>query len=141
VYTENTNIAAKTTLEPPKSATFTGMIISASYRSDIPAFHADWFARRLAAGFCQVRNPYGGKPYRVDLSVDAVDGFVFWTRNPRPFLPVLDGLAAAGRRFVLQVTVTGYPRLGSGDAEGCCGLTGAAPAGRQLRPGGARLAL
>ena len=98
------------TLEPPKSATFTGMIISASYRTDIPAVHADWFARRLAAGFCQVRNPYGGKPYRVDLSVDAVDGFVFWTRNPQPFLPVLDALAAAGRRFVLQVTVTGYPR-------------------------------
>ncbi len=84
------------------------MIVSASYRTDIPSFHGAWFARRLADGFALVRNPYGGKPYRVDLA--AADGFVFWSRNTRPFRPVLADLAAAARPFVVQYTLTGYPR-------------------------------
>ena len=37
------------------------MIISASYRTDIPAFYGDWFRARLRAGFCRVANPYSGK--------------------------------------------------------------------------------
>ncbi len=86
------------------------MIVSASYRSDIPAFYAEWFARRRAAGFCQVANPYGGAPYRVPLAGPEVEGFVFWTRNAGPFLPVLEGLAAESLPFVVHYTVTGYPR-------------------------------
>ncbi len=43
------------------------MIVSASYRTDIPAFYADWFLRRLEEGFALVRNPYSGQLYRVDL--------------------------------------------------------------------------
>ncbi|MBU2090420.1 MAG: DUF1848 domain-containing protein, partial [Alphaproteobacteria bacterium] len=84
------------------------MIVSASYRTDIPAFYAEWFARRLAAGYCDVANPYGGKPYRVALDDSTVDGFVFWTRNIGPLLPVLPRLTAP---FVVHYTLTGYPRL------------------------------
>ena len=84
------------------------MIVSASYRSDVPSFHAEWFRRRLEAGHAMVRNPYGGPAYRVDLAAAA--GFVFWSRNTRPFRSVLDALAAAGRPFVVQFTLTGYPR-------------------------------
>lgn len=86
------------------------MIVSASYRTDIPAFYGAWFTARLAAGYCRVANPYGGKPYRVSLR-EGVDGFVFWTRNIRPFLPVLDIVAGAGLPFVVHYTLTGYPRL------------------------------
>jgi hypothetical protein len=86
------------------------MIVSASYRSDIPAFYAEWFRRRLAAGFASVVNPYGGPPYRVALAPAEVDGFVFWTRNVGPFLGVLDELHQAGRPFMLHFTITGYPR-------------------------------
>lgn len=86
------------------------MIVSASYRSDIPAFHADWFRARFADGFCEVKNPYGGKPYRVALRGDAVDGIVFWTRNADPFAAALDDVAAQAMPFVIQFTVTGYPR-------------------------------
>lgn len=86
------------------------MIVSASYRTDIPAFHAAWFRARLADGFCDVPNPYGSRPYRVDLSPGAVDGFVFWTRNPAPFRAALGDVAARAIPFVVQVTVTGYPR-------------------------------
>ena len=86
------------------------MIISASYRTDIPAFYGDWFRARLRAGFAEVRNPYGGGTYRVALDRAAVDGFIFWTRNAGPFRAVLDDLAAAATPFVVQFTVTGYPR-------------------------------
>lgn len=86
------------------------MIVSASYRTDIPAFHADWFRGRLAAGFCDVANPYGGKPYRVRLGPDSAEGFVFWTRNAAPFQETLRDLHAKDRPFVVQFTVTGYPR-------------------------------
>lgn len=85
------------------------MIVSASYRTDIPAFYAAWFRARLAAGSARVRNPYGGRQYTVDLSPGAVDGFVFWTRNAAPFLPALEAVAGRGTPFVVQVTVTGYP--------------------------------
>ena len=85
------------------------MIVSASYRTDIPAFYADWFMRRLAAGHAVVANPYGGRPYRVPLAPGEVDGFAFWTRNIGPLaqhLPEIAGVAP----FTVQFTVTGYPR-------------------------------
>jgi hypothetical protein len=85
------------------------VIVSASYRTDIPAFYARWFLRRLEAGFCRVANPYGGSAYRVSLTADEVDGFVLWTRNLRPLLPDLERVRAVAP-FVVQFTVTGYPR-------------------------------
>lgn len=86
------------------------MIVSASYRTDIPAFYGRWFLNRLAAGFARITNPYGGPPGRVDLTPAAVDGFVFWTRNLAPFGNALEAVDARGTPFVAQVTVTGYPR-------------------------------
>src|SRR5215472_12731203 len=55
------------------------MIVSASYRTDIPAFHAAWFLARLEAGFAEAKNPYGGPPYRVSLEAEEATGFVLWT--------------------------------------------------------------
>lgn len=86
------------------------MIVSASYRTDIPAFYAGWFLRRLEAGFALVRNPYSARMYRVDLRPARVTGFVFWTRNFGPLLEHLDRLRAFGRPFVAQFTITNYPR-------------------------------
>ncbi len=86
------------------------MIVSASYRTDIPAFYGDWFLRRVAAGFCRTVNPYNGRIVEIPLGRDQVDGFVFWTRNAAPFLGGLGQLAAAGYPFVVQYTLTGYPR-------------------------------
>lgn len=85
------------------------MIVSASYRTDIPAFYADWLMARLAAGFAVVRSPYGGKPTTVSLRPESVDGFVFWTRNAAPMgrhWPRVRALAP----FYVQFTLTGYPR-------------------------------
>ncbi|HEX3864597.1 MAG TPA: DUF1848 domain-containing protein [Stellaceae bacterium] len=85
------------------------MIISASYRTDIPAFYADWLMQRLRAGYCRVVNPYGGGVHDVSLRPEAVDGFVLWTRNLRPLLPHLDEIYRVAP-FVVQFTITGYPR-------------------------------
>jgi hypothetical protein len=85
------------------------MIVSASYKTDIPAFFGEWFRRRLAAGSCDVVNPYGGTPFSVLLGPDAVDGFVFWTRNAGPFFDTLRGLHRSDRPFVVHFTITGYP--------------------------------
>jgi hypothetical protein len=86
------------------------VIISASYKTDIPAFYSEWFFNRLRAGYCVVSNPYSGKPVRVDLRRENVDGFVFWTRNFGPMMPRLDELRDFGAPFVVQFTITGYPR-------------------------------
>ncbi len=86
------------------------MIISASYRTDIPAFYGPWFRNRLAAGYARVVNPYGGPPGRVDLTPEAVDGFVFWTKNLGPFLETLGEVSGQGFAFVVHYSVTGYPR-------------------------------
>jgi hypothetical protein len=85
------------------------VIVSASYRTDIPAFYASWFMARLEAGEARVRNPYGGADYAVSLRAGEVDGFVFWTRNMAPLLPHLEAVRARAP-FVVQLTVTGYPR-------------------------------
>lgn len=84
-------------------------IISASYKTDIPAFYGDWFRARRMAGSCQVRNPWNGRTYPVSLRDSDCDGFVFWTRNARPFRAEL-GHTAQTHPFVVQYTITGYPR-------------------------------
>jgi Domain of unknown function (DUF1848) len=85
------------------------LIVSASYRTDIPAFYAGWFLARLEAGHCSVANPYGGGASEVSLRPGAVDGFVLWTRNLRPLLPHLERVRAVAP-FTVQFTATGYPR-------------------------------
>ena len=85
------------------------MIVSASYRTDIPAFYARWFLGRLEAGQARVANPYGGGMYKVSLRLGEVDGFVFWTRNLRPLMDDLDRVRKVAP-FVVQFTATGYPR-------------------------------
>ena len=85
------------------------MIVSASYRTDIPAFYAGWFLARLRAGSCRVANPYGGGTHEVSLLPETVDGFVFWTRNMRPLMADLDAILRVAP-FTVQFTLTGYPR-------------------------------
>ena len=86
------------------------MIVSASYRTDIPALYGGWFLNRIAAGHARVASPYGGPPYRVSLRAGDVDGFVLWTRNIGPLAGRLAAVAAVAP-FAVQFTVTGYPRV------------------------------
>jgi len=87
------------------------MIISASRRTDIPAFYGEWLRNRLDAGFCTVPNPFNPKQVaRVSLRPEDVDAIVFWTRHARPIFPLLDDLDAAGMRYTFHYTITGYGR-------------------------------
>ncbi len=79
------------------------MIISASRRTDIPAFYAAWFINRIRAGFCHWSNPYSGQVYRVSLQPADVTALVFWTRNPAPLLPHLDELDARGYTYLFPL--------------------------------------
>jgi hypothetical protein len=85
------------------------MIISASYRTDIPAYFGAWFKAGLARQYVTVKNPYNNQESTVSLAPDDVDAYVFWTRNVAGFLMQLDDLYAAKVPFVIQYTVTGYP--------------------------------
>ena len=85
------------------------MIISASRRTDIPAFYAEWLFRRLRAGYAETVNPFRpSQVTRVDLTPEHVDGLVLWSKNPAPLLPFLPELTAFGFPFYLQFTVTPY---------------------------------
>jgi Domain of unknown function (DUF1848) len=85
------------------------MIISASYKTDIPTFYGEWFMNRLRVGSCKMVNPYGRQIYTIDLSPAQVDGFVFWTKNIGPFLPYLPEIQQRGYPFLIQHTINGYP--------------------------------
>ncbi|MFQ5627583.1 MAG: DUF1848 domain-containing protein [bacterium] len=86
------------------------MIISASYKTDIPTFYGAWFINRLRAGYCKMVNPYNFKVYHVDLSPEAVDGYVFWTKNIWPFMQHLEEVHRRGFPFIVQYSINGYPR-------------------------------
>ncbi|MGC0787498.1 DUF1848 domain-containing protein [Pantoea agglomerans] len=88
------------------------MIISASRRTDIPAFYTPWFMNRIREGFLLTRNPFNyNQIKRVSLSPSDVDVIVFWTRNPRMLMNHLDELDSRGFRYYFQYTITGYPRV------------------------------
>ncbi|TMF43392.1 MAG: DUF1848 domain-containing protein [Chloroflexi bacterium] len=86
------------------------MIISASYKTDIPTFYGEWFMNRLQAGYCKMVNPYGRQVYTIELSPESVDGFVFWTKNIGPFLKYLPEIRDNEYPFIVQHTINGYPR-------------------------------
>ncbi len=86
------------------------MIISASYKTDIPTFYGQWFINRLRAGYCKVVNPYNQRISVVDLTQGQVDGFVFWTKNLIPFFKHLAEVQERGFPFVVQYCINGYPR-------------------------------
>jgi hypothetical protein len=87
------------------------MIISASRRTDIPAFYSDWLLGRLRQGYALVRNPFNPRQVsRVSLEPSVVDCLVFWTKNPAPLLSRLAEIEQIGHRFVFQFTLTACDR-------------------------------
>lgn len=86
-------------------------IISASRRTDIPAFYMPWFMRRLDAGMVSYPNPFGGQRCTVSLRPEHVHSFVFWSKNFAPFLPHLDAIRDRDTRFYCHYTITGAPRF------------------------------
>ena len=87
------------------------MIISASRRTDIPAFYSQWFMNRVRDGFLLNRNPFNTNQItRVSLKPCDVDVIVFWTRNPSKLMQYLPRLDELEYKYYFQYTITGYPR-------------------------------
>lgn len=83
------------------------MIISASRRTDIPAYFSEWFFNRLREGYVLVRNPMHTKQISyVNLSPEVVDGIVFWTKNPLPMFERLSELEPY--TYYFQFTLNPY---------------------------------
>jgi len=85
------------------------MIISASRRTDIPAYYSDWLLHRLQEGYVLTRNPMNhAQVSRVNLSPDVVDCIVFWTKDPLKIMSKLESIEAMGYRYYFQFTLTPY---------------------------------
>ncbi len=88
------------------------MIVSASRRTDIPAFYSRWLLNRIRAGYCLVPNPFNPKQVsEISLAPESVDLFVFWTRNPRPLVPYLKELDERGYHYYFLYTLMDNPGI------------------------------
>ena len=87
------------------------MIISASRRTDIPAFYADWFMNRVRDGYFYRVNPFNSRQVTgFSLKPKDLDAVCFWTKNPRPLLKHLDELDGRGLNYYFQFTLNPYDR-------------------------------
>ena len=85
-------------------------IISASRRTDIPAFYSEWFMNRIRAGYCTVVNPFNADQVSyVSLDPRDVHAIVFWTRHPKPLIRHISELDHRGYKYYFQYTIIGYP--------------------------------
>jgi len=88
------------------------MIISASRRTDIPAFYGDWFMERIAEGHVMVRNPMNSHQVsRVSLDPEDVTCIVFWTKNPANIIDKLQILDDMNYHYYFQFTLTPYGKV------------------------------
>lgn len=85
-------------------------IISASRRTDIPAYYTEWFIRRVKEGYAFYPNPFGGSLHRVSLLPEDVHTIVFWSKNFAPLLPYVRELQEKGYGLYFHYTITGAPR-------------------------------
>ena len=62
-------------------------VISASRRTDIPAFYLDWFIEKINQGYIKVKNPfYPSQVNRIPLKVSDVHSIIFWSKDFKNFL-------------------------------------------------------
>ena len=83
------------------------IVISASRRTDIPAFYMDWFMEQIKKGVFEVTNPYNRRKFIVPATPDSVHTIVFWSKNFAPFLKGKFGqtLLAMGYNLFFNFTI------------------------------------
>ena len=82
------------------------VIVSASRSTDIPAFYADLFFRRLTVGYSAWTNPFNGvKSY---VSYQNTRFIVFWSKNPYPLISHLDYLKERNTGCYVQYSLNDY---------------------------------
>lgn len=83
------------------------IVISASRRTDIPAFYMDWFMEQIKKGVFEVTNPYNRRKSIVTATPDKIHTIVFWSKN---FAPLIKGgfgqrLLAMGYNLFFNFTI------------------------------------
>ena len=86
-------------------------VISASRRTDIPAFYSDWFVNRLQAGYVFVKNPFSQRVSRVSLKTGDVSAIVFWSKNYSPLLSNLESIEKTTKHIFFHFTITANKEL------------------------------
>ena len=87
------------------------MILSASRRTDIPAFYGKWFMQRLKEKYVLVRNPFNiHQLSNIPLTTTSIDAIVFWTKNSLPFHKYLKDIDNMGYKYYFQYTITPYKK-------------------------------
>jgi hypothetical protein len=83
------------------------IVISASRRTDIPAFYMDWFMEQIKNGMFDVVNPYNRRKFSVPATPDKVHTIVFWSKNFGPFMKGGFGekLSAMGYNLFFNFTI------------------------------------
>lgn len=89
------------------------IVISASRRSDIPAFYMPWFMQCIEKGEFTVANPFNRRIARVPATAPPVHTIVFWSKNFGPFLEAGWGerLSQRGYRLYFQFTINSEDAL------------------------------
>lgn len=68
--------------------------------------------RRIAEGYFHRVNPFNYKQVSAfSLLPEDVDGMVFWTKNPKPFMRHLPQLDDKGYMYYFQYTLNDYPEI------------------------------
>ncbi|OGF98160.1 MAG: hypothetical protein A2Z86_09335 [Candidatus Glassbacteria bacterium GWA2_58_10] len=68
-------------------------VISASRRTDIPAFYLDWFINCLRKGRFRLTNPFNDAVHTVRVSGKSSTALVFWSKNFGPLIRRLKELS------------------------------------------------
>jgi hypothetical protein len=82
------------------------VIVSASRSTDIPAFYGPWFMDRLEKGYAKWVNPFNHHPQYVSFEKTRL--FVFWSKNPAPFLHQLERIGEMGYSYYVLFTLNDY---------------------------------
>lgn len=82
------------------------LVISASRRSDIPAFYMPWFMQGIERGAFTVANPFNRRITRVPATAPPVHTIVFWSKNFGPFLEAGWGERLVGKGYHLYFQFT-----------------------------------
>ncbi|MFZ5573287.1 MAG: DUF1848 family protein [Thermodesulfobacteriota bacterium] len=82
------------------------IVISASRRTDIPAFYMPWFMERIETGVFEVRNPYTNHINRIPAKAGPVHTIVFWSKDFNTFLWERYGEKLRGKGYHLFFNFT-----------------------------------
>lgn len=103
------NLANSTELPLPK-----GKVISASYRTDIPAFYSSKLAEAIKKGSITIPTKFGMSNKTISLRPEDVQVMELWTKNPKPMLNngSLQTLKDYyGDKFYFQYSLNNYDKL------------------------------